>query len=169
MVQQALPTIAGVAVSWANVQLTTDIINGPLVKVVDFASIDFGVKIEIGEQKGATGGRVMRHTSGEEKLDDAKITFYRSGLRDLKRKMMQSPFAIRRGKQVVIGFVPLNLRCAYTPIEEPSEIYIHILKGCRINMESLKSAEGSDPSKVDVGMKPKGLVEIIDGLEVSYL
>lgn len=162
---QEYPVIDGIASSWADIALTIDVMGGGTLKDIDFAAINTGTAVEVGEQIGASGGRVMRRTSGSAK-NTASATYYRSGLRKLLKALM--PYAPTRGNQVLVSLVHYTMLVQHTPLGE-SEIYQVKIKGCRLLGRDYKFAEGNDADKVEVALNPIEVVDIIDGKEVVLL
>lgn len=159
------PLLNGIAPSWADVGVTIPIYEGETVEMVDFAALDWEDTVEIGEQKGASGGRILRRTTGDLKLD-AKATFYRSGLRQLCRSLAKK--APVRGNQKRISLVGFDILIQHTPPGE-TDIYQVKIKGCRLLGRAWKLAEGPDAEKVDVKLHPIEIVDIIDGEEIVLL
>lgn len=159
---QEYPTINGYAPSWADIQVTIDAVGGETVKDIDFAGFKVASKLTVGKQKGASGGRVIRRTSGD-KEDTASATYYRSGLRTLIKALI--PMAPTRGNQVLIGLVAFTIQIQHTP---PGETEIHeiVLKGCRLVGFDFTMAEGPDADKVELELDPIENALLIDGKEV---
>ena len=159
------PLLNGIAPSWADVAVTIPIYEGETVELIDFSALDWEDTVEIGEQKGASGGRVLRRTTGDLKLD-AKATLYRSGLRQLCRALAKK--APVRGNQKRITLVGFDILIQHTPPGE-SDIYQCKIKGCRLLGRAWKLAEGMDAEKVEIKLNPIEIVDIIDGEEVVLL
>lgn len=164
-VSQEYPTVDGIASSWADIITTIDVIGGGTISDIDYKAINTGSTVEIGEQRGASGGRVMRRTSGSLK-NEASGTWYRSGFRKLVKALM--PYAPVRGNQVLISLVHFSLLVQHTPIGE-TEIYQVKVKGCRLLGRAYKFAEGNEADLVEVALNPVEVCDIIDGKEVVLL
>lgn len=164
-VSQEYPVVDGIASSWADIITTIDVLGGQTLRDIDYAAINTGSTVEIGEQLGASGGRVMRRTSGSAK-NTASATYYRSGFRKLVKALM--PYAPVRGNQVLISQVHFNILVQHTPLGE-TEIYQVKIKGCRLLGRDYKFAEGNDADKVELALNPIEVCDIIDGKEVVLL
>lgn len=162
MAQQAYPNVNGFACSWADISVTANVDGGALLDMADLAAIKWSRKLEIGEQKGTSGGRAMARTAGEAS-QEASCTLYRSGLRNLVKALMAK--APSRGNQKRIGVVSFDVVIHHTPIVE-SEIYTTKLKGCRYLGDSDDMKEGNEADKIEVTLNPIEIVQIIDGVEV---
>jgi hypothetical protein len=164
-VSQEFPIVDGIACSWADIVTTVDVLGGGTLRDIDYKAINTGSTVEIGEQRGASGGRVIRRTSGSKK-DEASGTWYRSGFRKLVKALI--PYAPTRGNQVLISLVHFSLLVQHTPVGE-SEIYQVRMKGCRLLGRDYKWAEGNDADVVEVALHPVEVVDLIDGKEVVLL
>lgn len=172
MANQAYPSVDGVAVSWADIQVTASIDNGgsssggvPLLSMLDIAAIKWGRKVEPGEQRGASGGRIMKRTVGQGS-QEASWTLYRSGVRTLLKNLMKR--APVRGNQVRISLVSFDIVVQHTPIGDP-EIYETIMKGCRYLGDDDDMKEGSEADKIEIALNPIEIANIINGQEVVLL
>jgi len=163
-VQQSYPTLAGWAPSWADIRLTYGIYEGKLSDLIDFHSLDWGVKIDIGEQRGASGGIVLRRSVGSRKLDEVKMGCYFSGLTQLKRHLMEKAPSRRDTK--LVGLVGFDLRVQFSLVDD-AEIFDYGIEGCRLVGEQYKIAEGADPGKIDASLNPIEVVQYIDGVRTS--
>lgn len=163
---QEFPTLNGIAPSWADIKTTaTPIGGGSLIETADYSAISCGSSLEVGEQRGASGGRVMKTTTGQ-LSHEGSITYYRSGLRTLVKAFM--PIAPQRGNQRLVSLVHFDVLIQHTPPGEP-EIYTLKLKGCRLRGFTFAMTEGVDADKVEVPLHVKEIVQIIDGEEVVLL
>jgi hypothetical protein len=165
MVQQAYPSINDIAPSWADIQTTFTVGGGDALDMMDIAGIKWSRKVEVGEQRGASGGRVMARTTGQGS-QEASATLYRSGLRKLLKSLMAK--APSRGNQKVIGVVAFDILIQHTPPGE-TEIYTVKIKGCRYLGDSDDMKEGNEADKVEVTLNPIEIVQIIDGQEVVLI
>lgn len=165
MATAAYPTLNSYAPSWADIATTYTIDGGDLIEMSAFDDISMSDTVEIGEQRGASGGRVMFRTTGSKK-SEAKATFFRSGFRQLVRGLVKK--APERGNQKMISLVGFDILIQHTPPGE-SDIYVAKIKGCRLLGRSWTFAEGNDADKVEVTLNPMEIVDIIDGVEVVLL
>ena len=162
---QEYPSVDGIAPSWADIQATFTISGGDLLQMSDIAGIKWSRKVEVGEQRGTSGGRVMARTTGQASYE-ASATLYRSGLRKLIKALVKK--ADSRGNQKVIGTLAFDILVQHTPPGE-SEIYTTKIKGCRYLGDSDDMKEGNEADKVEVTLNPIEIANIIDGNEVVLL
>jgi hypothetical protein len=162
---QTYPSLNDIAPSWADVQTTFTIFEGDVLEMEDIAAIKWSRKVEVGEQRGASGGRVKKRTTGSGS-QDASATLYRSGLRKLIKSLMAK--APSRGNQKIISLVAFDILIQHTPPGE-TEIYTTKIKGCRYLGDSDDMKEGNEADKVEVTLNPIEVVQIIDGQEVVLL
>lgn len=164
-INQAYPSLNDIEPSWADIAVTFTINGGALIQMADIAALKWSRKVEVGEKRGASGGRVMARTTGQGS-QEASATLYRSGLRNLMKGLMaQAP---TRGNQVVISLPAFDILIQHTPPGE-SEIYQVKIKGCRYLGESDDMKEGMDPDKVEINLNPIEIANIINGKEVVLL
>lgn len=162
---QEFPTYNGIAPSWADLKTTITPMGGSLIDTFDYSDLSCDSTVTVGEQKGASGGRVMKTTTGE-LAHTASITYYRSGLRKLIKGLM--PIAPQRGNQRLVSLVHFDVLVQHTPAGEP-EIYEIKWKGVRLTGFQFAMAEGPDADKVVVPVHVKEIAQIIDGVEVVLL
>jgi len=159
------PIVNGIAVSWADIGVLLTPDGQPILKAEDIAAIHTGRSVEVGEQRGASGGRVMRRTTGAVSYE-MSITFYRSGFQKLLRALAAS--APSRGNQKAISLVTSSVQIQHTPLGE-TEIYDRRCKGCRYLGDTLDGAEGTDADQIEVPFSVIEIVDMIDGKEVVLL
>lgn len=157
---QAFPSLDGIVPSWADISVTCDVINGPLLDVEDIKAISSGCTVEVGEQK--AGGRVVAFTQGEAKCE-AKITLYYTGMVKLLRELAK--VAPEQNGQKRVTLVHFNIGYDFTPFGS-TEIFRRRVLGCRLLSNPLESAEGTDAVEVECDLACKQVVDIIDGQEV---
>lgn len=165
MTNQAYPSLDGVEPSWADIATTFTIGGGALLAMTDIAAIKWSRKVEVGEKRGASGGRVMARTTGQGS-QEATATLYRSGMRKLIKGLMAK--APTRGNQVIISGVAYDILIQHTPPGE-TEIYQVKIKGCRYLGDTDDMKEGTDPDKLEILLNPVEIVNIINGQEVVLL
>ncbi len=95
MTNQAYPSLNDVEPSWADIACTFTVYGGSLIDMADFAAIKFDSKVEVGEKRGASGGRVMARTTGSVK-HTASADLYRGGHRRLGLRHSDPAHTIRR-------------------------------------------------------------------------
>lgn len=160
------PVLDGIVPSWADIIVRATPSGGPLINISDIKSIETDVTVTVGEQRGASGGRVMARTTGAVAYT-AKATLYRSGYDDLIEKLAALA-PVRGGKQQLISLVHFGITVQHTP-PGSSKIFEYRIKGCRLLGRNLASAEGTDAQTVDVVLNPLEIVDIKNGKEVAWL
>ncbi len=165
-INNEFPVLDGVAPSWADIIIkASPVADGSLLDVKDIQAINSGSTVEFGEQRGASGGRVIKRTTGQVS-HEASMTLYRSGYQKLLRAL--KGLAPKRGNQRAIALVPFNIQIQHTPPND-IEIYEYRIKGCRIAGRNLNGAEGTDADLVEVALNPIEIADLIDGEEVVML
>lgn len=165
MATNSYPIFDGIAPSWADVvaRMTTN--GGVAFETEDIKAINTGTSLEIGEQRGASGGRVLRRTTGAAS-QEASITFYKSGYQKFLRTMKAE--APLRGNQRRIALVHFDVQVLWTP-EGESDIFETRIKGARIKGRTMNTAEGNDADEVEVPLSVIEIADMIDGEEVVLL
>lgn len=159
------PVLDGIAPSWADIKVVASPLGGSLIDIKDIQAINTGTTVEFGEQRGASGGRVMKRTTGSVSYE-ASMTLYRSGYQKLLRSLKD--LAAQRGNQRAVSLVHFNVQVIHTPPNDV-EIYEYRIKGCRIAGRTLNGAEGTDADLVEVPINPIEIADVIDGEEVVML
>src|SRR5688572_2403126 len=113
------PILDGVAPSWADIECKASSNGSNLLTIKDFQSINTNTTVEVGVQRGASGGRVIRRTTGQVDFE-ANIVLYRTGYQALLRSLI--PLAPRRGNQVGVSLVKFDIQVMHTPFGE-TEVY----------------------------------------------
>lgn len=165
MVNQAYPTLNDIEPSWADIAVTASVTGGALLDIADIAALKWSRKVEVGEKRGASGGRVMARTTGQASYE-ASATLYRSGMRSMLKAL--AAVAPTRGSQQIVSLVSFDILVQHTPPGE-SEIYQVKIKGCRYLGDSDDMKEGMDPDKIEITLNPIEIANIIDGKEVVML
>ena len=161
----AFPSLNDIEPSWADIIVTATVSGGILVGIEAIAALKWSRKVEVGERRGASGGRVMARTTGQSSFE-ASGTFYRSGVRSLEKALMA--VAPRRGLQAIISLVSFDIMVQHTPPGE-IEIYQTLIKGCRYLGDSDDMKEGSDADKVELTLNPMEIVKLDNGQEIAIL
>lgn len=169
MTNQAYPTLDDIEPSWADISVNFAISGGALIDMADIASIKTGTKVEVGERRGASGGRVMARTTGSG-TQEASATLYRSGMRKLIKGLMAQAQTLGfvRGNQVIISRVSFDITIQHTPPGE-TEIYEVHVKGCRFLGDADDMKEGNDADTLEITLNPIEIANIINGKEVVLL
>ena len=162
---QAYPTLNDIEPSWADVAFTFTVSGGPLIQMADCAALKWSRKVEVGEKRGTSGGRIMARTVGQGS-QEATATLYRGGLRSLLKGLATT--APIRGNQVLISLVSFDIMIQHTP-PGATEIFQVKIKGCRYLGDSDDMKEGQDPDKVEITLNPMEIANIINGQEVVLI
>lgn len=165
MPSSAYPALNDYAPSWADISVTMTVSGGEALETADIAAVSYSSSVEVGEQRGTSGGRVMARTQGDISYEGS-ITLYRSGLRKLQKAL--AAVAPTRGNQKLIGLVAFDVMIQHTPLGE-AEIYTTKIKGCRLLGQSDDMAEGNEADKIEVTLNPIEIVQIIDGEEIALI
>lgn len=166
MINQTFPSVNEIAPSWADIEVTLTVADGgQALSMIDIAAVKWSRSVEVGEQRGATGGRVKARTTGSGS-QESSMTLYRSGLRKMIKALIEK--APERGNQKVIGLVSFDVLIQHTPLGE-TEIYKTKIKGCRYLGDSDDMQEGNEADKIEVTLNPIEVVQIINGVEVVLI
>jgi hypothetical protein len=160
------PMYNGIAPSWADLKLTLGPQGVPALITQDVSSIKHGSQVTVGEQRGLTGGRVKKRTSGSVAHSGNSITFYRSGWDSTIERL--APVAPVRGLQRMISLVHFSMDLMFTPPGE-IKIYHKRLKGVRLIGAEHAHEEGDDPDKVECAISVIEACDIINGMEIVLL
>lgn len=159
------PIVNGVACSWADIVCKATPEGGAIIDVKDIAAVNISRTVEVGEQRGASGGRVMRRTTGSVSYE-MSITFYRSGYQKFIRELAK--LATARGNQKAISLVHFGFQVQHTP-QGSDELYDRRAKGCRLLSDAFAHAEGVDADQIEVGVSVIEVVDMVDGEEIVLL
>lgn len=165
-VSQEYPILNEVAPSWADIGVTFNFLAGETFKNIEFSELKWTSKVDKGVQRGASGGRVMKHTTGA-KTDEGSCVWYKSGLWQLLK--IVTPYAPVRGNQRLVSLVPFNIIILHTP-PGSDEIFHEEMRGCSISSFESSMTEGTDVEKVPMDLKPLECAWVLDdGTEVVLL
>ncbi len=159
------PILQGIAPSFADIALKITPTDGPILETKDFAALSSSRTVEVGEQRGASGGRVMRRTTGSISYEGS-ITFYRSGYQVFMRELAK--LAPSRGIQKAVSLVHFGVQIQHMPFGD-TEIYDRRWKGCRVLGDTHDNAEGTDADQIEVPVSIIEIVDVIDGKEIVLL
>lgn len=157
MANTAYATLQGIAPSWADIGASFSIVGGKILDTLDFADLKFDADNDIGEQRGPSGGRVIRRTTGSLKLSGS-MTLYRTGDRVFLAALAEK--APKRSGLAQIGLVHFDILAQWTPPGETG-IYEVTLQSCRVKKRGGSSSEGADPEKISYDLS---IGEIIENL-----
>lgn len=164
---QEYPILNGRAPSWADIGITLNITGGQTYKDIDIKSIKWSSKVERGEQRGASGGRVMKRTTGSV-TNEGSCEFYKSGLRKLVKAIMAAPEARTRGSEVAVSLVTFDVVILHS-VPGDDEIYHEVMYGCSLSSFESSMTEGNDAEVVAMDLAPIKCAWIVDGKEVVLL
>lgn len=166
MAQDEFPLVQDEEPSWANIAVTIDVLDGETVETADFAGIKWDRGVEVGEKRGASGGRVMARTGGQGS-QNASATMYRGGLRRLRRALKNAAKAkgFVRGNQVIIGRVAFDVLIQHSFFGS-DDIHETRLRGCRYLGDADDMAEGPDADQVEITLNPIEIITLDEGDEV---
>ena len=165
-INQDFPVLDGIASSWADINCQASPTGGQLITLKDIAKVTRKRTVSVGEQIGASGGRVTKHTTGSVKYELA-ITFYRDGYNLFIERL--AALAPTRGNQKAIRFVTFLFQVHHTPVGS-DQILHWKAKGCFPMGDSLDHAEGDTADQLECSIGCKEIVDVLeDGTEVVYL
>jgi hypothetical protein len=169
MPNQEYPSLNGVAPSWADISVSMTVHDGELIETADIAGINWSRTVEVGEQRGTSGGRPMKRTRGSVSYE-AGMTVYADGYNRLIRGLKSAAEAkgYVRGNQVLISLVTFDVLIEYTP-PGSDEIIRRKIKGCRLLGDSEDAAEGTDATQEELTLNPIEVVQIIDDVEIALI
>jgi hypothetical protein len=159
------PIYNGFAVSWADLESKASPDGGDLFSIDDIAAFHTGRTVEVGEQRGRTGGRVKKRTLGAGS-QEASITFYRDGYDKFMEKL--AAIAPSRNGEYVITAVTFNIDFKHTPLND-TRIYQRLVQGCRVIGDTLDGAEGVDADQIEVPLSVIRIADVIGGKEVVLI
>lgn len=165
MISNDYPVLDGIAPSWADIIVRISPDGAPLIEMKDIVAINTGTTVEVGELRGASGGRVIKRTRGAVSYE-ASMTLYREGYQKLCRGIMG--LAPLRGNQRLVSLVHFQVQVQHTP-PGSSEIFEYRVKGCRMLGRTANGTEGVDADQVEVSLSPIEIADVIDGVEVVML
>lgn len=160
------PTVNDIAPSWSDVDTVLNITGGISLKDIDYKGLKVNSTVAVGEQRGASGGRVIKRTTGA-KTDAASASYYRSGLQKLFRAVSEVAPKDKQGRSQ-IGLVTFDVVCKHTP-PGSTEIYCVIARGCRLIKLDLSMTEGNEADVVELDLSPAEVVWIVDGKELVLI
>lgn len=155
MPTQAFPTVNEHEVSWADIGLTINVTGGQTLQGVDWEGIKWSRKVEVGESRGTSGGRVMKRTAGSESVE-ASGTVTRSGAITLVEALEEAAAGIPqlvRGNEVAISGVAFDIVIQHSPLGS-DRIYTTKLVGCRYLGDSDDMKQGNEADMIELTLNP---------------
>lgn len=153
----ALATLNERAVSWSDIAFTLDIPGAPQMPVIDIKSLDFEGAVTRGEQRGASGGRVLKKTSGSLK-NTCSATFYTSGLDEVIDAFSAIAPKDSAGRPQ-LSKVTFSMVVKHT-FEGEDRIRTVKINGCNLDKIAEKHAEGDDAATIDSDLSPLEIVYV---------
>lgn len=154
MANQAFPSVNSHECSWADIAVTLNVPGGATVGLVDLEGIKWSRKVEVGESRGTSGGRVMKRTAGSETVE-ASASMTRSGVAQLVEAIEVAALAASqtRSNEVIISGVAFDILIQHTPLGD-TRIYTAKLSGCRYLGDSDDMKQGNDADMVELTLNP---------------
>lgn len=159
------PILDGVTPSWADIVVRATPYGGSLIETKDIAAINTSRSVEVGEQRGTSGGIVTKRTTGAAS-QEASWTLYYSGYHQLMRALVD--LAPQRGNQYRISLVHFDIQMQWTPYGA-DDIFERRLQGVRVVGDTINPAEGTEAQQVEVPLSVIRIVDVIDGKEIVLL
>jgi hypothetical protein len=160
MANQAFPNVNGDVCSWADIAVEMNVPGGATVGLVDLEGIKWSDKVEVGEQRGTSGGRVMGQTAGSLSTE-ASATLSRAGavqlIEAIEVAALSLPGAVR-GNEVIISGVRFDILIQHTPLGS-TRIFEAKLSGCRFLGRSHDLKQGNEADMVEITLNPIKVAE----------
>lgn len=164
-INQNFPSLNAIAQSWSDIGVTLQLQSGPQLTTFDIVDIKHESIVEVGKMRGASGGRVMKRTTGQ--LDDtASMTLYAEAADRFEAAL--ADVAPSRGDESAISLVFFDIIIQHTPIGATYIRKIEVL-GCRHVGRSEAYAEGTDPDKCEIKLDVAKIVKVVDGKRIVLL
>lgn len=151
---QAFPSVQEHEVSWADIAATFNVPGGQTIPLLDLEGVKWSAKVDVGESRGTSGGRVMKRTAGSETLE-ASASMTRSGWMTLLEAVEAAAVSAGavRGDRVIISAVSFDILIQHTPIGA-NRIYTVKLSGCRILGDSSDMKQGNEADMIELTLNP---------------
>lgn len=159
-------TVNEFAPSWSDINTVLNIQGGISLKDIDYKGIKCNSTIAVGEQRGASGGRIIKRTTGA-KTDTASATYYKSGMQRLLKALADVAPKDKQGRAQV-SLVPFDVVVQFTP-PGATEVYCVLIRGCRLIKMDLSHAEGNEADVVEIDLHPMEVVWMVDGKETVLI
>lgn len=151
---QAYPSVNEHECSWADIAVTMNVPGGATVPLVDLEAIKWSRKVDVGESRGTSGGRVMKRTAGAE-TDESTASMTRSGVVQLIEAIEVAAVSAGqvRGDEVIISGIGWDILVQHTPLGT-NRIYTAKLKGCRFLGDADDMKQGNDADVIELTLNP---------------
>ncbi len=161
MPNMSFPNVNGDVCSWADIAVSLNVPGGAEAPVFDIAAIKWSDSVEVGEWRGASGGRVMGTTRGQ-LSSEATMTVSRSAARQLIQALEVAaralPGFLARGNRIPISGVRFDILIQHTPLGTDA-IYESKLSGCRFLGRSHDYKDGNEAEVVEITLNPIEIAE----------
>ncbi len=154
MPSQSFPNVNGDVCSWADIGVSLSIPEGAQIDLFDLNGIKWSDKVEVGEQYGASGGRLMGTTHGKLSTE-ASMTITRKGALQFIEALAVAARAadLGRGDQVPIAGIRFDILVQHEPMG--SEVVLEAkLFGCRFLGRAHDLKEGNEADMVEITLNP---------------
>jgi hypothetical protein len=144
--------------SWADLEATLLVPGGATVKITEAEAFKWSAKLDVGESRGLSGGRIMKRTHGAASYE-ASATATRGGWMGIIEAVEAAAVTLNqvRGDVVKIGGVEFDLLLQHSPLGDP-KIYTAKVRGCRLLGMSSDMKQGNEADMIELTLNP---VEII--------
>lgn len=151
---QRYPNVNGDVCSWADIGISINTGTAELSDL-DFESVKWSDKVEVGDSRGMSGGRVMGTTAGS-LSSEATATMTRAAAKRLISALAEVartlPGAVR-GNRVKISGVRFDVLVQHTPLGSV-DILEAKLSGCRFLGRSHDLKQGNEADLVEIILNP---------------
>jgi len=166
-----LETLDGRAVSWSEIAVTANFRGATSLPLIGVKSIKADSKVDRGEKRGASGGRVVARTTGS-LTNSGSATFYASELDNLKAILAaaaaEAGFFNGDG-HVQLSRIGFDITITHDWADDPTGMYVREYLGCHLDSESVNDAEGNEAKTIDVDINPLQVVAVINGVRTVLL
>ncbi len=140
--------------SWSDIAITPMVTGGRTLKGTDWEGIKWSRKVEVGESRGTSGGRVRKRTAGSESCE-ASGTQTRAGWADLMEALEEAAEAagLTRDDEVYISGVAFDILIQHTPLGS-DRIHEAKLVGCRFLGDASDMKQGNDADMIELTLNP---------------
>ena len=154
MPSQAFPNVNGDVCSWSDIGVSLSIPDGAAVDLFDIEGIKWSDKVDVGEQRGASGGRVMGTTRGTLSTE-ASMTITRKGALQFLEALAVAARAagLVRGDQVSVSGIRFDILIQHEPMGS-TQVLEAKLFGCRFLSRSHDLKQGNEADMVEITLNP---------------
>lgn len=154
MPSQDFPSVNEHECSWSDISITSMVFGGRTLKGADWEGIKWSRKVEVGESRGTSGGRVRKRTAGAES-SEASGTQTRAGWAELMEALEEAAESagLTRGDEVYISGVAFDILVQHTPLGS-ERIYETKLEGCRFLGDSSDMKQGNEADMIELVLNP---------------